>query len=177
LTTSDTTDRAVDSGKGVMAIICGSDFGNVDANITCGLGITPEGRVLTPKFNGIPVEDDRLYGFTCKFQADHVRGSVTIGIRWYDKNELFLGLSPSSFAISVGTWLELEVQDLPVATAEYAIPYLSITGRAVGDGYTVMGAMFYLAGYGGIVEAPAPDLYLTLGSDELIGLGGKVIGG
>lgn len=171
-----TDDRIEGYGRGVLDVTVDSSFGTGDVLIRCGHGVVVvEGvdKLLTPKFNGVPVDEGFVYGFSVQYKAD---ATGTAMIRWYDKNENFISdddlLTPSP-----GDWQELTVQAEAPAGAAYAVPCVLQSSRAAGDGIRLMGAMFYNVGPAGAVTALAPDFYLTLGNeDELLGDGGPVMG-
>lgn len=175
------SDRAVGFGRGVLHVSVPVEAGTGDVIVNAGRGILFTGtmrvpKVLSPKYNGIPVKAGNLYGFSIQYKGP-VTGAA--GIYWYDKNEAFVS-SIELLAPSPGAWQQLTVQGEPPAGAIYAIPYVRQTSRTAGNGFDLMGGMFYLVGDVATVAALSPDYYLTLGSgDELIGVGGasnRVIG-
>lgn len=244
-----TADKATNSGYGVMSVLVESAWGAGDLTLACGLGTTPDGTVLTPKFHGVPVEQNVIYGFSCQFKAARTTSTATVGIYWFDRNEKYLGtsitstgvtgnwqallvqgLSPyvtnsavqSSFGVGLGTgfdamttssiagdWpqgtmrgfgnAQARAVDAAIFTVEpmlpylssnsqlvssvyagatYAVPYITVSGRVADDDFKLMGCMFYDAGPGGTVTSLSPDYYLTLGTNELIGVAsGKIMGG
>lgn len=223
-----TSDRAAEAGYGVLAVIPNrpmpSLYENKDLTIACGLGIRGD-TTLTPKYYGVPVEKNIVYGFSCQFRGVNVTSGVSLGIHWFDRNELFLGTSISSYPVTA-EWQSLMVQGLSFYSttsapqsrpsmafgqafnarvagvgftdsrgvainssihveesveytgAVYAVPFIRVSNREAGDMFKVMGCMFYEVGPGGRTTALAPDYFLTIGSNELIGLeSGKVMGG
>lgn len=174
-----TTDFVPDSGHNVLNVLVADDYGTDTVTLTCGLGTSETGVELTPQHNGVPVEPNFRYGFTCQFKSvqGNTHASAVVGILWYDRNELLLADDSTNVPVT-GDWQELSVYGLTVATAQYGIPYISMLNRNNGDDFKVMGCMFYEAGDAGTATPLAPDYYLTLGTDELIGVtSGKVIGG
>lgn len=176
-----TDDRTAGYGRGVLHVSAPVEFGTGDVIVTAGLGTMflpgmKEPKQLTPKFNGIPIKTGNLYGFSVQYKGP-TTGSA--GIYWFDKNEAFVASVEQLFP-SPGAWQALTVQGEPPANAVYAVPYVRQNSRTAGDGFNVMGAMFYRVGDVGSVAALSPDFYLTLGSgDELIGTGtaaNRVIG-
>ena len=178
-----TGDYVANSGRGVLEVIANDAYGTADLTIACGFGEASTGT-LTPKFHGVPVEAASVYGFSAEYRFGLAGGTtvnlgsaVSPGIYWFDRDEHYLGEGHSTYAVD-GTWQEVFVTDEAPATAEYAIPVVTVSGRANGDDFRMMGCMFYLMGDGGTVTADLPDRYLTLGTDELIGeASGKVLGG
>jgi phage tail-like protein len=172
-----TSDYAPDSGHNVLNVLVADDYGTDAVTLTCGLGTNEVGTELTPQNNGVPVEPNMRYGFTCQFKALNTHASAVVGILWYDRDQLLLADDFTNVPVT-GGWQELVVYGLTEPTALYGIPYISMLNRNNGDDFKVMGCMFYEAGDAGTATPLAPDYYLTLGTDELIGVAsGKVIGG
>lgn len=178
LTTGVTTsDYAANAGKGVLVVTVGDTYGSDAVILACGFGTNFAGQSLTPRFNGVPVEENTRYGFSFYFKGINTYSFVTAGIYWFDKNQKIVGESSSGVSVT-GSWQSVYVQNDSPSDSLYAVPYISITGRASGDDYKIMGCMFYLTGTGGSVTPLAPDYYLTLGTDELIGeTAGYLMGG
>lgn len=220
------SDVAPESGVGVLVVDVSDTFGTGDVSLTCGIGTADNGVEMSPRYNGIPVEPNIRYGFTCQYKygsngfigAVNTQSSVTLGILWYDRNELLIGndwytvpvtggwqeivvygVAPSTytsitFGEAVGSAFDARTTGTLVAVApapisaslrynspteaQYAIPYITVAERNSGDDFRMMGCMFYASGTAGEAAPLAPDIYLTLGTDELIGVAsGKVMGG
>lgn len=176
-----TDDRIAGFGSGVLHVSVPAEVGTRDVIIQAGSGVLDmpglkAPKVLTPKYNGIPVKQGNLYGFTVEYKG---QSSGSAGIYWYDKNERLVSFD-EALTPSPGDWQALTVQNSPPVGAIYAVPYVKQSGRTAGYSFSIMGAMFYLIGDTSTVTALSPDYYLTLGNvDELIGTGtsaNRVIG-
>lgn len=176
-----TDDRIEGFGSGVLHVSVPVEVGTRDVIIQAGSGIlnlpgmkTP--KVLSPKYNGISVKEGNIYGFTVRYKG---ASSGSAGIYWFDRYEHLIS-ADEALTPSPGSWQGLTVQNAPPVGAVFAVPYVKQSSRAAGNGFLLMGAMFYLVGDTSSVTALAPDYYLTLGNlDELIGTGtaaNRVIG-
>lgn len=172
-----TADYSPDSGTGVLLILVKDEYGTGDVTISCGFGTNDSGQALVPRFNSVPVEEGYRYGFTCEFKGTNTYSAVTAGIYWFNQYEYMISQSVSTSSIT-GNWQTVTVQDDAPTDAIYGVPFVTVSGRASGNSYRMMGCMFYMTGAGGTVTPLAPDYYLTMGADELIGeTAGYVMGG
>jgi hypothetical protein len=166
-----TDDKVPGYGTGVLRVTVPAELGTVDVIVVCGVGTLftddmREPKTLSPKFNGIPVKTDSLYGFSVQYKGPT---PASAGIYWYDRHEVYIS-SDELLAVGPGEWQGLIVQADPPAGSSFAVPFVRQTQRIAGEGFMLMGAMFYRVGAVGSVEAFSPDYYLTMGSDdELIG--------
>jgi len=124
-----TGDKSADAGKNVLSVVSNEPPGytyNTELTIACGLGVDGS-RALTPKFNAVPVEQNVLYGFSFRFKASRLSSSVTAGIYWFDRNELYLGTSSSTYPVT-GDWQTVLVQGLSYFSTNSMLPLLPATG-------------------------------------------------
>ncbi|NBZ96599.1 MAG: hypothetical protein EBR40_09280 [Proteobacteria bacterium] len=133
-----------------------SFYADNDLSVACGLGIRGD-TALTPKYNGIPVEQNVLYGFSCRFKGDRLTSAATAGIYWFDRNELFLGSSSSTFLVS-GEWQTLLVQGLSIYGTNASIQMLAGTGYGSAFTATVGDSLLVAAGEG-VGVAPDAGVY------------------
>jgi hypothetical protein len=141
-----TGDKSADAGKNVLSVVSNEPPGytyNTELTIACGLGVDGS-RALTPKFNAVPVEQNVLYGFSFRFKASRLSSSVTAGIYWFDRNELYLGTSSSTYPVT-GDWQTVLVQGLSYFSTNSMLPFLPATG--------------YGQAYGAIVTSSIPADY------------------
>lgn len=173
-----TADYVPGAGNGVMVVQPSDAYGTGDVMIACGLGKRTDGTVLEPRFHGIPVEAETVYGFSAWFKAANTTSTVAAGIYWFGTNDEYLGRDFVPEPVS-SVWQSIDVSAQSPVNTSYAIPFVSVSARGHGDSFSLMGCMFYEVGAGGTVTAGAPDRYLTLGNTaEFIGeASGKVMGG
>ena len=144
-----TADKDTDAGHGLLAVLAGNNrpapsyYANSDLTLACGLGITAAAqgsRVLTPKYHGVPVEQNVVYGFSCHFKAERLTSAVTVGIYWFDRNELFLGTSESVYPVT-GAWQTLLVQGLSFYSNNATAPMMSASASGTAFNAMVSGGV------------------------------------
>ena len=118
--------------------------------------------LTAPKTRGIPIKEGFPYTFSIYTKAASSARTVTVDVRWFDRNAVELSRAGEKNITNTTSWKRVETTSVAPVGAYFAIPYIRIDGASTSEIHYFDAAQFEVNAEGATSFQEAREIQITL---------------